>query len=118
MEDELAFCRNYGACDSKISAPGGGGTNVPLSYCVSAYSPLGQLEGAIYVWMDGTSMAAPKVAGVTALIYAQNPGISPAQVGALLYQTADDIGQPGFDYLFGHGISHAGRALTRTRAPR
>ncbi len=115
MEDELAFYSNYGASDSHISGPGGGGTDVPFSYCVSAYSPLGQLEGAMYVWMAGTSMAAPKVAGVAALIYAQNQSFGPAQVRARLFQTADDLGGPGFDYEFGHGLAHAYRALTQQR---
>ncbi len=113
--DELASYSNYGASDSRISAPGGGDADIPFSYCVSAYSPLGELEGAMYVWMAGTSMAAPKVSAAAALLYAQNPGIDVSQVRGLLYQTADDIGRRGFDYRFGHGIVDAYRAVTRAR---
>lgn len=115
MEDELAVYSNYGASETRVVAPGGGVTDIPFSLCVSAYSPLGQLEGAMYVWMAGTSMAAPKVAGVAALIYAQNPQFGPAQVEARLMQTADPVNGPGFNNMFGHGIAHAYRALTVSR---
>ena len=69
--------------------------------------------GAGWVYSIGTSMAAPKVAGVAALIYAHNPGIRPAQVEVLLMQTADDLGAPGFDPQFGHGMVDAYEALNR-----
>jgi len=58
-------------------------------------------------------MAAPKVTGVAALIYAQNPGIRPNQVESLLMQTAEDLGKPGFDPMFGHGMVDAYAALSR-----
>ncbi len=116
--DELAWYSNYGASDSHISAPGGGRANIPFSYCVSAWSPLSIVLPAYYVWSAGTSMAAPKVSGVAALIYGQNPSFGPAQVRARLFQTAEDIGKPGFDYEFGHGLVHAYRAVTATRARR
>lgn len=70
----------------------------------------------MYVWAAGTSMAAPKVSAVAALLYSQNPGFGPAQVQARLFQTAEDIGKPGFDYEFGHGLVHAYRAVRATRA--
>ncbi len=115
--DELAFYSNYGASETRVVAPGGGDTDVPFSYCVSAYSPLGELEGAMYVWMAGTSMAAPKASGVAALLYAHNPGIRVSQVESILQQTADEAEDagPGFDSQFGHGIVHAYRALTGDR---
>jgi len=114
MEDELAFYSNYGASETRVVGPGGGDTNIPFSYCVSAYSPLSiGLPGAMYAWSAGTSMAAPKVAGVAALIYAQNPGINPQQVESILMQTADPVGKPGFDPQLGHGIVDAYRALNR-----
>lgn len=41
-----------------------------------------------YVTLDGTSMAAPYVAGVAALCYAANPDLTPAQFEKLLKDTA------------------------------
>ena|GEM_PF-5987985 len=44
--------------------------------------------GSFYASMDGTSMAAPHVAGTAALMLNANPNLSPAQVKAILRQTA------------------------------
>ena len=41
-----------------------------------------------YAFKDGTSMAAPYVAGVAALIYASHPGITPYQVTRILQATS------------------------------
>ena len=118
-DDSLAFYSNYGAAETRVVAPGGDISAPPFSYCLSAYSPLNAwAPGAGWVFSIGTSMAAPKVAGVAALIYAENPGISPAQVEALLMQTADPVAGPGFSPEYGHGIVDAYRALTGDRSPR
>jgi len=115
-DDSLAFYSNYGASETRVVGPGGDISAPPFSYCLSAYSPLNAwAPGAGWVFSIGTSMAAPKVAGVAALIYAQNPGIKPSQVEGRLMQTAEDLGKPGFDPMFGHGMAHAYRALTNTR---
>jgi len=111
-DDSLAFYSNYGAAETRVVAPGGDISAPPFSYCLSAYSPLNAwAPGAGWVFSIGTSMAAPKVAGVAALIYAQNPGITPDQVRARLMQTADPIDGPGFDPMFGHGCVDAFAAL-------
>ena len=113
-DDSLAFYSNYGAADTRVVAPGGDVSDPPFSFCLSAYSPLNAwAPGAGYVFSIGTSMAAPKVAGVAALVYAQNPRFGPAQVEARLTQTAEDLGKPGFDPQFGHGMVDAYEALTR-----
>jgi lantibiotic leader peptide-processing serine protease len=115
-DDSLAFYSNYGGSETRVVGPGGDVSTPPFSYCLSAYSPLNAwAPGAGWVFSIGTSMAAPKVAGVAALVYAQNPGISPQQVQARLMQTAEPIGDTGFSAEFGHGMAHAYRALTILR---
>ncbi|MGD9559724.1 MAG: S8 family serine peptidase [Oscillospiraceae bacterium] len=64
-----------------------------------------------YMYMSGTSMAAPIVSAVAALLYAQNPKLTPAGVKEILYNTADDLGTPGRDNYYGHGRVNAYRAL-------
>ncbi len=60
---------------------------------------------------DGTSFASPIVAGVAALIRAVAPAISPAQVAKYINFTATDLGTPGPDTSYGHGLVNAARAV-------
>lgn len=66
-----------------------------------------------YVEMSGTSMAAPHVAGVAALLRSKFGSLAtPAWIKQRLEKTALDRGTPGRDDLFGHGLVNALRALT------
>jgi len=59
---------------------------------------------------QGTSMAAPHVAGAAALLVSR--GIKdPAAIEALLTKTARDLGAPGKDDLFGYGLIQPRTAL-------
>jgi thermitase len=64
-----------------------------------------------YDFMDGTSMAAPIVAGLVGLIRSRHPELTPAQIKTRLEGTAIDLGTPGFDTQFGNGMINAPRAL-------
>ena len=60
---------------------------------------------------SGTSMASPHAAGVAALILSKNPAATPDQVRQKLRDSADDLGTPGWDPLFGYGRVNARRAV-------
>lgn len=68
---------------------------------------------AVYGFSQGTSMAAPHVAGVAALMKAVNPALTPAQFESLLVGGAltQDLGPAGRDDQFGHGLLDAYRAV-------
>jgi type VII secretion-associated serine protease mycosin len=61
--------------------------------------------------MDGTSMAAPFVAGLAGLLRSAYPQLTAAQVKARIERTSDDLGSPGFDPQYGWGRINAVRAL-------
>ncbi len=66
-----------------------------------------------YTFQSGTSMAAPHVAGVLALMKSVNPSLSPADIEALLIrgELSDDLGAPGRDNEFGYGLINAQSAV-------
>lgn len=98
---ELASFSNYGP-EQEVIAPG-----------VAIYSTA---LGNSYKEAQGTSMAAPEVAGVAALIFALNPNLSPSQTRAIIDVSAIDMGTTGKDDRFGYGLVNAWRALELTRA--
>lgn len=65
-----------------------------------------------YNTFDGTSMAAPHVSGIVALILSNNPGVTNSYVRKLVYICAEDIGSEGWDKYTGFGRVNAFRALT------
>ena len=99
--DTKASFSDYGVWVD-LSAPG-----------VAIWSTLG--EGGVpgFGAYSGTSMSAPIVAGCAALIYANNPSFTKAQVEATLLATADDIDplNPGYAHMLGAGRVNIGAAM-------
>lgn len=84
-----------------VAAPGEG--------ILSTY-PMNKGNG--YRIMRGTSMAAPLVSGLAALVRSKYPELTQAQVKARLEATAKDVIMTGVDPYAGHGRVDAYRALT------
>jgi hypothetical protein len=68
--------------------------------------------GTGYAYLSGTSMAAPAVSGAAALITGYWPYLKANQVAAILLHDADDLGAPGVDAVYGHGLLNVNRALS------
>ncbi len=64
---------------------------------------------------QGTSMAAPHVSGVAALLWSLGIVQSPADVEKILIETADDLGPDGWDEQYGYGLLDAEKATTYYR---
>jgi len=60
-----------------------------------------------YATLTGTSMAAPHVAGVAALIWSKYPSLTNSEVRDILTHTADDLGTEGVDQYYGYGKVNA-----------
>jgi len=73
--DRLSSFSNYGASSVDLAAPGS-----------DIYSTL---PGGNYGSLSGTSMASPHVAGAAALVWAQNPSLTAAEVKNRIMSTAD-----------------------------
>jgi serine protease len=113
----LASYSNFGATVD-IAAPGGdagdvnGDGYVDRVLSTSADDTSGQVQYN-YQFLNGTSMAAPHVAGVFALMKSVNPALTPDNIDTLLAagRLTVDIGAPGRDNSFGHGLIDALKAV-------
>lgn len=117
--NNLTTYSNYGHSVIDFSAPGGegwyfdgddepctiGSTTVPawVFDLVLSTTPAG------WSWAGGTSMAAPHVAGVAALVVGENGGsMAPSALRAELKARAEDAGKPGNDVAHGSGAIRTG----------
>jgi subtilisin family serine protease len=120
--DQRASFSNFGFVD--VGAPGAGtpGTSafepergiLSLKSAVCAafeLCPAELIVGGEYLRQAGTSMAAPHVAGLAALILSQHPEYTPEQVRQVIRRSSADIGAPGFDTDFGYGLISASSAV-------
>ncbi len=105
QNDALAFFSNFGS-DIAVSAPG---VSILTTNCNNCSIGNGLGDVALY---DGTSFSAPIAAGVVALIYAIDRNFTAAQAQQILFNSADDIGNPGYDIDFGWGRVNAAKAVT------
>lgn len=99
---------NYGG-KIDIAAPGTG--VLSLLAAGSAFESKSNILENKYLPLQGTSMAAPHVSGLAALILSQNPNYTPEQVRYVLKNTTQDIGLTGWDDVFGPGLMDASAAV-------
>lgn len=88
QQNERSLFSNYGN-HVDIVAPG---EHIPSTYM-----------GDEYVMMSGTSMAAPHVTGIAALLRSNEPGLTNEEIYQRIRETAIDLGPEGFDPYYGHG---------------
>lgn len=91
-----AYDSGYGSAVD-LAAPG-----------VSIYSTY---LGHTYVYMSGTSMAAPHITAIVAMMRLVNPDKSPVEIENLLKSYCKDKGIKGRDNYYGQGIPQMSRAI-------
>ena len=106
-DDSLASYSNYGATVD-LAAPGS-----KIKSTLAEYNANEQKIKASYASSNGTSMAAPHVAGVASLMKSVYPDMSPSDFDAILVsgKITIDLGDPGRDDLFGVGRIDAAKAV-------
>jgi serine protease len=122
IKKDLAQYSNFGTTID-LAAPGGDNTadinadgfpDGVLSTCGT--DPTGVIE-FVYCFYQGTSMAAPHVAGVVALMKAIYPALTPGELDILLANglITEDLGPAGRANQFGHGLIDAFGALVEAQ---
>ncbi|WPC43335.1 S8 family peptidase [Clostridium sp. JS66] len=107
--NEIASYSNYGSKFIDIASPGGQLTDIEkfiyTDMCLSTY-------GDEYAYLVGTSMAAPKVSAVSALIICKYGNIGSKQVCKKIYKSAEKVNGNDSSKYFGHGLVNAYNALS------
>ncbi|MHB0972248.1 MAG: S8 family serine peptidase [Thermoanaerobaculia bacterium] len=114
---------NFGEGFISIAGPGGDGMYPGKENCLmpvnggSVLAPCYVFDLVLstsragYTWAAGTSMAAPAVSAVAALIKQKYPNISLGALEAKLLNSAVDEGKIGHDEFYGRGFVNARRAV-------
>lgn len=96
------------ACDSRIYpdvvAPGASVKTADLTF--------GGILPLSYAYVDGTSFAAPHVAGAMALLRSAVPTLTVPELESALKQSAVDLGASGPDHDYGYGLIDVMRAYS------
>jgi lantibiotic leader peptide-processing serine protease len=130
--DVPAYYTNYGRSVIDLAAPGGNidfdllasgqlvtvfGITAPAfifdSVFTTSEDPFPEELPDIHINpYTGTSLAAPHVAGVAALVIEAGGGrMDPDEVFQILKRSADDLGEPGKDAFYGYGRVNAAAAV-------
>jgi len=126
--DELASYSNHGSSLISFGGPGGDFRYPGDESCTMAIlgasltrpcwvfdmvlsSARGTGASGGFAWAAGTSMSAPAVSGVAALIVGKNGPMSPSALESALRRSADDLGKPGNDDVYGLGRVNALQAV-------
>jgi len=100
-----------GAYTTEIVAPG---ENIYTTTLAPGYGKVfsgGSLNGQA---ISGTSFSSPLVAGLASLMKATHSGATASEIRQYLHDTADDLGDDGYDSSYGYGRVNAYQALTLT----
>jgi subtilisin family serine protease len=101
--DAPASYTNYGSSAINVAAPGGNDGGYVWAACSQTSLVIPACQTGIYiVGATGTSMAAPHVSGLAALMV-EDLGRRPGRVKTKIQQGADDLGKPGVDPFYGKG---------------
>ncbi|NBC30312.1 MAG: S8 family serine peptidase [Spirochaetes bacterium] len=87
-----------------------------LQQTFNGYDPLltPPQQSINYYFFEGTSMAAPHVSALAALLFSQDPNRSAGDIYSIIRTAVDDLGDPGHDHYYGHGLINPWKALATT----
>ncbi len=107
----ISYSTAVGAVDSKDKIASFSGRGNALDITAPGVNIYSTILGSAYATWSGTSMAAPMVTGVIALIKNAHSAYTQSQVESKLFSTSKDLGKFGFDKDYGWGRVRANLAV-------
>jgi subtilisin family serine protease len=105
---------NYGV-KIDVYAPGGRNNTAILSLLAEGSyfesSKTSSIVGGKYIHLTGTSMAAPHVSGLIALLLEKTPSLSTEQVRYIIRTSAQDLGDDGWEDRYSFGLIDAAASV-------
>mgnify|MGYP002767639996 FL=1 len=104
--DNIAKYSNYGKGFIDVAAPGGDSSEKGsiLDMCLST----GTTD---YWFVEGTSMAAPKISAIAGLILCEDDSLKPNQVAKKIYKACEKLNSNKSKNYYGAGVANAYKAL-------
>ena len=86
---------------------------VAMHFCLAAPGAgiLSANNGGGVRYDGGTSMAAPHIAGAYAVLKSQWPDLTAPEIAQILFEAAEDLGDPGVDPIYGQGLLNLANAM-------
>ena len=107
IQDVLSSFSNWGP-EIDVVAPGGDSgdrdSDGNPDQIYSTFGSPGGIGNGTYDFLAGTSMATGLASGCVGLILAVNSGLDPEGIRQVLTENAEDLGDPGRDDFYGHGL--------------
>jgi hypothetical protein len=103
----LPSCYAVGAVDANNVRAAFSSVGPELFITAPGVGVLSALPAGTYATKSGTSMATPHVTGAVALVLAAGKATTPDGIAAALARSATDLGDPGRDTWYGHGLVNA-----------
>jgi len=111
IHDDPAWYTNYGKKTVHVVAPGGETSDEKDPNGILSTTPNNN-----YAFYEGTSMAAPHVSGLAALIKAANPSLTASEIKNIIMDTATPVPQWSERTITG-GIINAANAIAKGTPP-
>lgn len=89
---------------------------IAKNWCLAAPGEIASTtkDGGGYEANNGTSFSAPNISGAIAVMLGAFPQLAPDEVLQILFDTATDLGDPGVDDVYGHGLVNLENATDPT----
>lgn len=110
-------CITVSAVDQNLSLAGFSNYGGAVDFCAPGVSIYSSVLNNRYEYFDGTSMSTPYITALAAMLKASGMATTVYEVETILADCSLDLGAPGKDSEYGHGLPQVDKLLVEPEAP-